>query len=254
MIRIALFGYGQFGKSIESIASQYNSICSSIIYRDTALEDLDPNKIDICIDVALCEGLEERAFWALNHQKPLIIGTTGWDIKKSPIIPYAQKIGASLVWSSNYSLGVWIFRNILKKSIEYVKNFPQYELGLFEAHHSKKRDAPSGTLLSIQEDIKKELDGNVSFRSSSSEKNIEVKKNEYRSIDVSTLRTGHIPGTHMLLIDGLEESIEITHISRSRTNFAHGIFTALSLMQKYPGVWEFSELLEKELLINEADQ
>ncbi len=257
MTRIALFGCGRFGKEILSLMPEYQTSCAVILTKNgcpeksstpciiTELEDLDPETIDVCIDVALPDGLEKRAEWAITHHKPLIIGTTGWDPTKSPILSFASQHNSSLVWSFNYSLGVWLFRKIVQNAAHYAQNLPEFNFGLFEAHHKGKKDAPSGTLLSIEKDIEKGLQRDLQFVTSAAGEIHAQNASSNMTVDVATLRVGHVPGSHMVWIDGPEEVIHITHTSRTRKTFARGIFTALSLLQKNPGVWEFSQLLEQ---------
>lgn len=227
MKHIALIGSsGKLGKEIIALSHEQNAILHPIKRDEIALQKPLDETIDAVIDVALHEGIEERIFWAIAQKKPIIIGTTGWDSKREKILKYAQEKKSSLVWSSNFSIGIWLVQKMITEGVKALQNLPEFEIALFEAHHAMKKDSPSGTLLSLQETIQNSITSDS-------------------KINYSSMRVGHVPGTHMIWIDGPDESIQITHTARNKKLFAQGIFKALTLLEQYPGVWHFSELLDR---------
>lgn len=254
MKNIALFGYGRLGNEVYSLLPEYDMKCVKILRRSIEISQTDqyshsvhslsPDIIDVIVEVALPEGIEERVSWAIEHKKPIVIATTGWQDIRNDLLKKATEKGASLVWSSNYSLGVWLFRRIVKEASSYLREPFDFDCALFEAHHKKKKDAPSGTLLSILGDIQSELPQPAKTFSSIS---TEVPPVNETSIDIASLRVGSVPGTHMVWLDGKEETIQLTHTTRDRKTFARGIIKAIELLEKYPGVWEFDRLIEHAL-------
>jgi 4-hydroxy-tetrahydrodipicolinate reductase len=222
--RLAIVGYGKMGRLVEQLAPEYGF--------DVALKLDEFNNVDCAgctadnfkgIDVAIefsiphavVANVEAIAKLGVN----LVVGTTGWQQDLERVRTAVEGSGIGLVWSPNFSIGVKIFAKIVEKAAELLKNEPEYEAWAWEIHHSAKKDAPSGTLLKLVE---------------------EMKKAGYESnIDVSSNRAGRIPGTHEIGFDSSADTITLRHTARNREGFARGALRAAQWIAGKRGFHEF---------------
>jgi len=221
-MNIALIGMGKMGREILSLLDQYQFTAVFTADSTTSLIDAPWKTIDVCIDFSQPTKLLDRMEIICFHKKPLVLGTTGWDSQRNEVLAMFQASNTSLVWGSNFSPGMFIFHQIVRSSAHLLEGFPDFDVALFEAHHNKKQDAPSGTLLSLQEEFPNKKES-------------------------AALRVGSVPGTHMVWIDGPEESITLTHAVRNRRTFAHGSLRAAQLLQQHPGIWHIYDLFRRSL-------
>ena len=162
-----------------------------------------------------------RRLVALNV--PTVVGTTGWLAHLDEVKQLVAARNAALVYGSNYSIGMNLFFKLAHDAAALFARYAEYDPFLFEAHHKFKKDAPSGTALSIAQQV----------RASYGE----------RTPDFSVLRAGHIPGTHEVGFDSEADTVTLTHVARSRAGFATGAVLAAELIQNKKGFYEFPELL-----------
>lgn len=251
--RVLLIGYGKMGQELVRAMNAHDMQPALLLLKNepktplpcpwtTSLSKLSLDNIDLAIDFSSPEGIVERSLMLLTHKVPLIQGTTGWEDQRELILNEAKKSQGSLVWSNNYSPGLFLFKQIVERAAHLLPSLPDFDVGLIEAHHRKKKDAPSGTLLSLQKTLLDSLKGR---RPGSSSKKTPLEPDE---VDVATLRLGNIPGYHSLWIDGPSETIELTHSVRSRAVFADGALLAGKLLLETPGVFSFDDLLRKRML------
>lgn len=226
--RLAIVGYGKMGRRIEELApehgftviarlDEHNNSNFEGITRE-AFENIDV-AIDFSVPSAVVENVERIADLGVN----IVIGTTGWLEQMGYIRKIVDKSGIGLVWSPNYSVGVNAFFRLVTEAARLLTQEPEYESWAYEIHHSAKKDAPSGTLLKIIEDMKK--------------------AGYARYIDVSSNRAGAHPGTHEIGFDSPSDTIVLQHIARSRNGFAHGALKAAEWLVGKKGFYEFSEIL-----------
>ena len=155
----------------------------------------------------------------------VVIGTTGWDERRAELLGRARASGIGLVHGANFSVGVNAFYRIAAAAARTVARCDGYDLAAFESHHRGKRDAPSGTALRVIEKVRT--------------------AGWTGEIDVTSQRTGHVPGTHELQWDSADDTVAIRHTARSRTGFARGALAAAHWIHGRPGVYDFSECWEK---------
>ncbi len=153
----------------------------------------------------------------------IVIGTTGWLEQLQYIRKIVEKSGIGLVWSPNYSVGVNAFFRLVTEAARLLAQEPAYESWAYEIHHSAKKDAPSGTLLKLVDDMKK--------------------AGYARHIDLSSNRAGAHPGTHEIGFDSASDTIVLRHVARSRDGFAHGALKAAEWLAGKKGFYEFGEIL-----------
>lgn len=227
-MNIALVGYGKMGRMIESLApargvtvglklDEFNNPNGRGITADNF------KGIDVAIEFStpdtVVSNIERIADLGVN----LVVGTTGWlgQIEKVKAIVESRAIG--LVWSPNYSVGVNAFFRIASAAARLLANDAEYEAWAWEMHHSAKKDAPSGTLLKLVEEMK-----SAGYK---------------RHIDVSASRAGKVPGTHEIGFDSAADTITLRHTARSREGFASGALRAAQWVNGKTGFHEFGDVL-----------
>ncbi len=212
-MKIALLGYGKMGKRVEALAE---SMGVSVVSR-LGREKGDLLDAEVCIDFSHGDAVLEHAKACANLGKSLVIGTTGWESSIEAVRELAQGIG--IFYAPNFSLGVHLFLKILKEASDLISPFTEYKAGICEWHHEHKKDAPSGTALEMQRHMK----GRVGIVSS---------------------RLGSIPGTHMALFDGPDDTITLQHTARSRDGFARGALEAALWLRGKRGFYTLDDYLE----------
>ena len=160
---------------------------------------------------------------------PLVVGTTGWGERKDEVFRAIEEHDGALVYGANFSVGVNIFYRIVAHAAALFKSVEGYAPFIEEAHHARKRDAPSGTALRLRELMRKSIES---------------------EIPVSSTRAGYIPGTHRVGFDSAADQITLTHTARSREGFAAGALVAARWIVGRKGVYEFAEVIE-EIVGNE---
>src|SRR5688500_13177743 len=160
---------------------------------------------------------------------PLVEGTTGWKEEEAEARRVITEHDGALVYGANFSVGVNVFYRIVANAASLLAAVEGYASFIEEAHHDRKRDAPSGTALRLREMM--------------------AKATRDREIPIASTRAGHIPGTHRVGFDSAADQIMLTHMARSREGFAAGALVAAKWIVGRKGVYEFSEVIE-EILSN----
>jgi 4-hydroxy-tetrahydrodipicolinate reductase len=175
--------------------------------------------IDFSIPSAVLRNVQGIAAFGVN----MVIGTTGWQEQAAEVKAAVEKNGIGMVWSPNYSVGVNVFFRLVSEAARLLAGQPEYGSWAWEIHHSTKKDAPSGTLLKLVEEMK-----SAGFA---------------RPIDVSSNRAGTHPGTHEIGFDSAADTITLRHTARSREGFARGALKAAQWVVGKKGFYEFGEVL-----------
>ena len=218
-MKIALIGYGKMGHAIEETALSRGHEIVCRIDKDNQ-EDFDSQAFksaDVAIEFtapSVAIGNYRKAFAA---GVPVVSGTTGW-LEHLPEVQEACEKGQTFFYASNFSLGVNIFFAVNKYLAAIMNHFPQYTVGLEEIHHVHKLDHPSGTAITLAEDIIAQLDSKESWT--------EELPAPDNSIPVVARREGEVPGTHTVTYDSPVDTIRITHEAKSRKGFALGAVIA----------------------------
>ncbi|MCL1931717.1 MAG: 4-hydroxy-tetrahydrodipicolinate reductase [Treponema sp.] len=234
-MKIAIVGYGKMGKMVERIALDQDITVIAIV-ESQLQEEIPPSGAPVYRTIAKAENLYEadaaieftQPGMALANIKalaemniPAVIGTTGWLEHIDEARQAVEQAGASLIWASNFSLGINLFYRIAWYASQLIDPFPEYDVGGFESHHSKKMDSPSGTAKTLVEGVLARM----------KRKEIAVWDTLDRclapdELHFPSLRTGSVPGTHSLFFDSPADTIEIIHTARSREGFASGAIRA----------------------------
>ena len=227
---LAIVGYGRMGKLIESLAPEYGFQVALKLdeHNNSNFEGITPEafrNVDAAIEFSIPSAVPEniRRISALGVN--MVIGATGWLGHMEEVKALVEKSGTGLVWSPNFSVGMQAFFRIVAEAARLMATEPAYESWAWEIHHSAKKDAPSGTLLKLVEEMK-----NAGYN---------------RRIDVSSNRAGAIPGTHEIGFDTAADTITLCHTARSREGFARGALKAAQWVVGKRGFFEFGEILFK---------
>jgi len=236
-MKIALIGYGKMGKIIERIALERDHEIVSVIDVNNS-EDFNSvafKSADVAIEftapqVAL--GNVKRAFAA---GVPVVSGTTGWTDQFPELKKEIDEKGYTLFWSSNFSLGVNIFMAVNKYLAGIMNNFSDYNVEMTEVHHTQKLDAPSGTAITLAEQILEKIDRKTAWV-----KEVETKPED---LAIKSIREGQVPGIHTIRYESAVDSIEITHDAKSREGFALGAVVAAEFTAGKKGLLGMSDML-----------
>jgi len=229
-MKLALIGFGAMGQLVQSEAQKKKDEVGSILSsKDDALtSDELINRLrghDAAIDFSVANVVLKNAEACALAGVPLVEGTTGWrnveEVKR-----IVNEHHGAMVYGANFSIGMNVFYRIVANASDYIAAVDQYEPFIEEAHHSRKRDAPSGTALRLREFMAEKLS---------------------RDIPVSSTRAGHIPGTHRVGFDSEADQILLTHTARSRQGFAAGALVAAHWIQGRKGVFEFTDVMAEIL-------
>lgn len=235
-MKIALLGYGKMGKEIEKVSITRGHTISLIKDKNDFVESI--NNTDVAIDFSTPDSAYDNIKLALNSSVPVISGTTGWLKNYDKIVEFSKKTNTSFLYSSNYSLGVNLFFELNKKLAKLISNHNDYEVSISETHHLEKLDKPSGTAITIAEDII----NNSKYQSWAFE------KNNSSEIKMESLRITNVPGTHIVNYSSEIDSIEIKHIAHNRKGFAEGAVVAAEWIIDKKGVFDMSDVIKDSKL------
>ena len=178
---------------------------------------------DVAIDFSSSEAVRRNVEACLLAGIPLVEGTTGWNHELVEIERLVEERGGSMIFGSNFSIGVNLFYKVAEYAAELFARFPEYEAFIEEQHHSRKKDAPSGTALKLKDVVEKHVDIG----------------------EIAATRAGSIPGTHRLGFDSDADQILLEHSARSRDGFALGAIKAAEWAIGKKGFYEFSNILNE---------
>ncbi|WP_282032314.1 4-hydroxy-tetrahydrodipicolinate reductase [Winogradskyella eximia] len=230
-MKIALLGYGKMGKSIETIALNRNHTISLIVSDSNS--DYDFSNSDVAIDFSIPSVAVSNIKKAIDAGIPVISGTTGWLEQYQDVLDYCNSNNGTFLYASNFSLGVNIFFELNKRLSELMSNTSEYTTEIEEIHHTQKLDAPSGTAITLAEQIIE----NTEYTNWTLD---EPKPNE---IHIKAKRIENVPGTHKISYNSEIDSINIKHTAHSRQGFAMGAVIAAEWIKDKKGVFSMKDVL-----------
>jgi 4-hydroxy-tetrahydrodipicolinate reductase len=226
--RLAIIGYGKMGRLIEQLAPEYGFTVALKLdeFNNANFEGVTPGNfrgIDVAVDFSIPSAVVENVERISKLGVNMVVGTTGWAEHLARVKSAIEKNGIGLVWSPNYSIGVNVFAHLVAEAARLLAAQPEYGAWAWEIHHSTKKDAPSGTLIKLVDEMKA--------------------AGYARTIDVSSNRAGAHPGTHEIGFDSTADTITLRHVARSREGFARGALKAAQWIVGKKGFHEFREIL-----------
>jgi 4-hydroxy-tetrahydrodipicolinate reductase len=224
MNRLAIVGYGKMGRMIDSLAPEFGFEVQARIDIDGDLQQAVG--ADVAIEFSIPDAVVGNVERLAAMHLPMVTGTTGWGKEMDRVKTAIAKHDSLLVWSPNFSVGVNVFSRLVREAARLLADQPEYAAWAWEIHHHTKKDAPSGTLIKLVEDMKA---GGYA-----------------RNIDASSNRAGAHPGTHEIGFDSVADTITLRHSARSREGFARGALKAAQWVianRDKGGVFEFNDIL-----------
>ena len=251
-MKIALLGYGKMGKIIEKIAVDRKHEIVLIIDHHN-LDDLTVENLeaaDVAIEFSTPVSVLGNIQKCFEAKVPIIIGTTGWYGQLQQIKDECLSTNNSLLYASNFSVGVNVFFYVNKVLAKLMNKYPYYEVQVEEIHHTQKLDAPSGTAMTIAEGIIDNLDSktewvNVLEENKGSDAIDNVRDNQ---LLIESLRIDSVPGTHTVIYDSEVDMIEFKHTAHNRSGFALGAVLAAEWIQKKKGFFTASDMFNFDVL------
>ncbi len=247
-MNIAIIGYGKMGKIIEQIALERKHIITAII--DTLDSNATHKEIsagslegaDVCIDFSNPNTAIENITKVSALKKNIVVGTTNWynSLEEARKIISLNQTG--LIYASNFSVGVNIFFRIVDFASKQFNKIAEYDAYVFELHHNKKLDSPSGTANSIAQIMLKNLDRKQKIAAENLDRKINPDE-----LHVAAIRAGSIPGTHIAGFDSEADNIELKHEARTRKGFALGAVMAAEWLVNRKGFYTIDDLMNDVL-------
>ena len=231
-MNIALLGYGKMGQTIEKIAiSRGHNIVLKIDKDD---KDYDITKADVAIDFSIPNVAFQNISNCINNNVPVISGTTGWLDNYDNAVSLCKEKQGAFIYASNYSLGVNIFFELNKNLAKMMSTLKQYNVSMEEIHHTQKLDAPSGTAISLANDIITQSEKYNAW---------ELDGNNNSKIPIAAKRIEDVPGTHTINYESEVDTITIEHIAHNRQGFALGAVIAAEWIVGKTGVFTMNDVL-----------
>ncbi|MCC8361401.1 4-hydroxy-tetrahydrodipicolinate reductase [Salinimicrobium sediminilitoris] len=230
-MKIALLGYGKMGKTIERLAVERGHEIVLKISDD--IEKADLQKADVAIDFSVPDAAFKNITTCFEKQVPVVSGTTGWLKQYDKAVEICNENEAAFIYASNFSLGVNLFFELNRNLAKLMSKFPEYKVAIEEIHHTQKLDAPSGTAITLAEQIME----------NSEKTGWQLDKAADNEIPVTAKRIENVPGTHTISYNSEVDTIKIEHIAHSRDGFALGAIIAAEWLQNKKGVYSMKDVL-----------
>jgi 4-hydroxy-tetrahydrodipicolinate reductase len=220
-MKLAIIGYGKMGRLIEQLAPEYGF--TSVVTVDIGDDFAKAAGADVAIEFTAPEAVSGNIEKLAAMKLPVVVGTMGWLKHMDQVRAVVEKNGSALVWSPNFSVGVNVFLRVVREAARLLAEEKEYGAWAWEIHHDTKKDAPSGTMIKLVDEMRA--------------------AGYSRNIDVSSNRAGRHPGTHEIGFDSAADTITLRHTARSREGFARGALKAAQWIVGKQGVFEFSDVL-----------
>jgi 4-hydroxy-tetrahydrodipicolinate reductase len=227
-MKLAIIGYGKMGKAIECLAPQYGFLDFVLINNeeDWTKKQTDIQSCDAAIEFSTPSTVLSNVSRCFELGIPVVSGTTGWEREKEEFLQSWHNKSISFIYGSNFSIGANIFFKLNEWLAKQMNTQHQYEVFIEEIHHENKKDAPSGTALTIEKIILSQFD-------------------DQTPIPINAIRQGEVVGEHLVNYKSLEDVIQIKHCAFSRNAFALGALKAAVWLIKNPGIYEFERVFQK---------
>jgi len=233
-MKMLLIGYGKMGRAIEKIALGLGHEVTGTADTFSELQRVK-SKADVAIEFTEPEAVIKNLEYCFNAQLPVVCGTTGWHEKRKEAEARCLELNGGFFYSSNFSLGVNLFFHLNKALAKLMKN-KGYIVSMEETHHTQKKDAPSGTAITIAEGIMENYEPKIprwTLNEASSDE-----------LPIRSYRVDPMPGTHLVRYDSSIDSIEIKHTAHSREGFAKGAVLAAEWMAGKHGIFGMDDFLK----------
>lgn len=237
-MKIAIIGYGKMGHMIEQIARERGHEIVSIIDIDNA-DDFDSEAFagaDVAIEFTAPKAAYGNVMKAFSKNVKVVSGSTGWmDQHREEMERLCREEGKTLFWASNFSVGMAIFQALNRQLAKIMNQFPQYDVSMEETHHVHKLDHPSGTAITLAENILREIDRKDAWAEDTTEPD---------KLRIDSIRRGEVAGIHTVRYDSTADLITISHDAHSRQGFALGAVLAAEYTAQHSGMLTTRDLFD----------
>lgn len=225
---VAIIGDGKMGQAIRQLALDKGWKVTAMVgeqenARGKGIDARSLGQPDVAVEFTQPDAAVGNITACLRAGVPIVAGTTGWYDSLADVTRIAKETGTPLLWSPNFSLGVNVLIELARYAGTLMRSLGDFDAHIVETHHTKKKDAPSGTAIAIGKAASDALG---------------------RPIPTTSVRTGSVPGTHELIFDGTFEQLSLTHLARDRRVFAEGALTAADWLIGKKGVFTMRDVLE----------
>jgi 4-hydroxy-tetrahydrodipicolinate reductase len=234
-MKILLIGYGKMGKTIEGIALNRGNEIAGRIDVGNSLQDFN-GPVDVAIEFTQPEAAVKNLKTCFDKGIPVVCGTTGWGNHQAEVEAYCKSTGGTLLYSSNFSLGVNIFFKLNEYLARIMQHYPQYEVSIDETHHTQKKDAPSGTAISLANGVLKNITRKTEWKLGKAESS--------EQLAIQSFRVDPAPGTHVVKYQSVIDDVEITHTAHSREGFALGAVVVAEWLAGKKGIFTMDDFLK----------
>ena len=229
-LRIAILGDGLMGRAIHALAGEQGITVSGVV--DRPMMQADTQRVrevlgdaDVALEFTVPTAVVDNVALCLDVGCPVVVGTTGWYDQLSSVVARVEASGGAMLWAPNFSVGVAVLTRLVERAGRLASALEGFDAHLVETHHTKKRDAPSGTAIVLERAMASGLG---------------------RPVPTTSIRQGHAPGTHEVTLDGPYERITLAHEARDRCVFAHGALVAARWLRGRSGVYTMDDVLGME--------
>lgn len=234
-MKILLIGYGKMGKIIEGIVKNRGHEVAGIIDVDDRLTDFH-KPVDVAIEFTQPEAVVSNLKICIDKGIPVVCGTTGWLINRTEVENYCLEKKGAFFYASNYSLGVNLFFKLNEFLARLMDRYPQYAVSIDETHHTQKKDAPSGTAITLAEGVIDHLNRKKAWTLGATENT--------EALSIHSFRIDPAPGTHTVNYQSAIDDLEITHTAHSREGFALGAVLVAEWLAGKKGVFTMDDFLK----------
>ncbi len=237
-MNILLLGYGKMGQKIDALAQQKgHSIIGRINDENRKdLSDLTTDNIDVAIEFSQPDAAPDNIRWCFENGIPVAVGTTGWLDQKETLDKECKSSGGTYLYASNFSIGVNLFFKLNDYLAQLMQHQGQYDIFTKEIHHTAKKDAPSGTAITLAEGILKHFPYKTHW--------LNEKSKDPKALSIVSERIDPTPGTHEITYFSAIDSIEIRHIAHSREGFATGALAVAEWLKDQKGVRSMEDYIK----------
>jgi len=239
-MKIAIIGYGKMGHEVELSALARGHEVELIIDQNNAADLNQKNlaNIEMAIEFSTPESAPGNILTCLRARVPIVSGTTGWLNQMAKIKDVCSTQKGALFYASNFSLGIYVFSRVNIQLAKMMNSLDTYRVEMEEIHHVQKKDQPSGTAVSLAEEIIEHVNRLASWT------NDPPKVKQKDTLPIHSIRTGNVPGTHSILWDSEFDQIKLIHTAKNRKGLALGTILAAEFLRGKSGFFEMKDMLK----------
>ncbi len=250
-MNIILLGYGKMGKAIEALALQRGHTIAATIDNEAEWNSKRNllHQADVAIEFSTPATAVDNMRRCFNEELPVVVGTTGWYDQLPAILALREEQHATLFVASNFSIGMNIMFEMNRRLAQLMNHYPNYAVSIEETHHIHKLDAPSGTAITLADEIAKQLDNKEGWKlahlATHTAQGVEESSHlvAENMIPIASIRRDEVPGTHIVTYDSEIDTLTIAHSAKSRQGLALGALLAAEYVKGKQGYFTMSHLL-----------